>query len=61
MNEDPDFAEDVRRLVEEARRAGAENVIAYGERSECIGKGSKDNIITTGDSNFVRVQSPSSD
>ena len=36
MGEDPDFAEVVRRLVEEARAADTRNVIAFGERSVAV-------------------------
>ena len=59
MNEDPDFAENVRRLVDEAIAAGVGNVIAYGERSVAIGGDAKDNTIITGDSNIVGGQRPS--
>ena len=53
MNEDPDFAENVRRLVDESRATNLGNVISYGERSVATGGNAKNNTIITGDSNIV--------
>jgi hypothetical protein len=61
MNEDPDFAENVRQLVEKATASGGGNVISYGERSVAIGRDAKGNTIITGDNNAVSDKKPSSD
>jgi hypothetical protein len=61
MKEDPDLAENVRRLVEITKLSGVGNVTAYGERSVAIGGEAKDSIIITGNSNVVGGQRSSND
>ena len=53
LEEDPDFAETVRRLVEEAQAADTRRVIAFGERSVAVGGGVSGGTIITGDGNVV--------
>lgn len=60
MNEDPDFAENVRQLVEKVTALGGKNVVSYGERSVAIGENAKDNTIITGDNNVVGYKKSSS-
>jgi hypothetical protein len=61
MNEDPDFAENVRQLVEKATASGGGYVISYGERSVAIGRDAKGNTIITGDNNAVSDKKSSSE
>jgi hypothetical protein len=49
MEEDPTFAKRVRQLVDEAKAADTNNVIAYGERSVAIGGDVSNTSINTGD------------
>lgn len=51
MEEDSGFAEQVRRLIEEAKAADTRNVISYGERSVAIGGDVTNTNINTGDIN----------
>jgi hypothetical protein len=53
LEEDPDFAEVVRRLVEEAKAADTRKVIAFGERSVAVGGDVSGSTIITGDGNVV--------
>jgi len=53
LEEDADFAETVRRLVEEAKAADTRNVIAFGERSVAVGGDVSGSTIITGDGNVV--------
>jgi hypothetical protein len=53
LEEDADFAEMVRRLVEEAKAADTRNVIAFGERSVAVGGDVTGSTIITGDRNVV--------
>lgn len=53
MESDPDFAEMVRRLIEEAKAADTRNVIAFGERSVAVGGDVTGSTIITGDGNVV--------
>lgn len=61
MKEDPDFADNVRQLVEKVTAIGGKNVISCGERSVTIGGNAKGNTIITGDDNAVGYKKPSSD
>jgi hypothetical protein len=53
LGEDADFAEMVRRLVEEAKAADTRHVIAFGERSVAVGGDVSGSTIITGDGNVV--------
>jgi hypothetical protein len=53
MEEDADFAEMVRRLVEEAKAADTRHVIVFGERSVAVGGDVSGSTIITGDGNVV--------
>jgi hypothetical protein len=53
LEEDADFAEVVRHLVEEAKAADTRKVIAFGERSVAVGGDVSGSTIITGDGNVV--------
>lgn len=53
LEEDADFAEVVRHLVEEAKAADTRKVIAFGERSVAVGGDVSSSTIITGDGNVV--------
>jgi hypothetical protein len=53
LEEDPEFAGTVRRLLEEARAADTRNVIAFGDRSVAVGGDMSGGTIITGDGNVV--------
>ena len=61
MKEDPDFADNVRQLVEKVTAIGGKNVISCGERSVAIGGNANGTTIITGDDNAVGYKKPSSD
>jgi hypothetical protein len=54
MEEDSAFAEQVQRLIEEAKAADTRNIISYGERSVAIGGDVTNSNINTGDINDSR-------
>lgn len=56
MEEDGTFAEQVQRLIEEARAADTRNVISYGERSVAAGGDISNSNINTGDINKSGTQ-----
>jgi hypothetical protein len=51
MEEDSAFADQVRRLIKEAKAADTRNIISYGERSVAIGGDVTNTNINTGDIN----------
>ena len=53
LEEDPNFAQVVRRLLKEAKAADTRNVIAFGERSVAVGGDVSGSTIITGDGNII--------
>lgn len=54
MNNDPKFAEEITRLIEELKKIpGSKNVIASGERSVAVGGNMINSKVVTGDNNTI--------
>jgi hypothetical protein len=53
MNDDPDFAAAVNKLVEEAKRSDTRNVIVFGDRNIATSGDVTESTFITGDNNIV--------